>query len=570
MLTTPFNTRTVAGFLLAISILLGLGIYSYFNTRSLFRSNDWVVHTLDVLYNTERVIGTVRDIEVGQRGYALTGNLRFLEPYTAARQEVDIHFKNLLELTKDNPGQQNRIRFLQDSVRKLLNFSAQAVRLRGVSADSARLLNATLKGKLLLDGVRRQIAEIQSEENRLLKRRIKESDVQARIFNSNIVVLLTATGLILAVVFYGIHLNLQAKNRTAQELQRTAMVVRDLYDNAPCGYHSLDANGMFTEINQTLLKWLMYSKDEVVGKLRFTDIITSEEKQVFEERFRVFKETGYVNDLEFCFRRKDGSEFPVILHSIAIYDERGRYLQSRTTSFDNTRWKTAETKIKNLNKELEAFSYSVSHDLRAPLRSINGYTKIIQEDYDLVLDAEGKRLLNVIIRNAGKMEKLIDELLQFSKVGRKEMVRTNVDMNKIIEDVRQGLVESAQAGTAEFVIQRLHVCTADPEMIRQVWENLISNAIKYSSRKEHPKIEITSELSESQITYAIKDNGAGFDMNYAEKLFQVFQRLHRAQDFDGVGVGLAIVHRIVSRHGGKVWAEGKVNEGASFYFTIPK
>jgi len=570
MLTTPFNTRTVAGFLLAISILLGLGIYSYFNTRSLFRSNDWVVHTLDVLYNTERVIGTVRDIEVGQRGYALTGNLRFLEPYTAARQEVDIHFKNLLELTKDNPGQQNRIRFLQDSVRKLLNFSAQAVRLRGVSADSARLLNATLKGKLLLDGVRRQIAEIQSEENRLLKRRIEESDVQARIFNSNIVVLLTATGLILAVVFYGIHLNLQAKNRTAQELQRTAMVVRDLYDNAPCGYHSLDANGMFTEINQTLLKWLMYSKDEVVGKLRFTDIITSEEKQVFEERFRVFKETGYVNDLEFCFRRKDGSEFPVILHSIAIYDERGRYLQSRTTSFDNTRWKTAETKIKNLNKELEAFSYSVSHDLRAPLRSINGYTKIIQEDYDHVLDAEGKRLLNVIIRNAGKMEKLIDELLQFSKVGRKEMVRTNVDMNKIIEDVRQGLVESAQAGTAEFVIQRLHVCTADPEMIRQVWENLISNAIKYSSRKEHPKIEITSELSESQITYAIKDNGAGFDMNYAEKLFQVFQRLHRAQDFDGVGVGLAIVHRIVSRHGGKVWAEGKVNEGASFYFTIPK
>jgi light-regulated signal transduction histidine kinase (bacteriophytochrome) len=221
------------------------------------------------------------------------------------------------------------------------------------------------------------------------------------------------------------------------------------------------------------------------------------------------------------------------------------------------------------NKELEAFSYSISHDLRAPLRALNGFAEILLEDYGSTLDKEGQRLLGVITDNAKKMGALIDDLLKFSRLGRQEIKFNHVDMYTLAMSVYQELAPDAEKETIEFRLQAIPEIECDPSIIRQVWVNLISNALKFTSKKEVRIIEIGSKTEGAEIIYYVKDNGAGFDMAYANKLFGVFQRLHAASEYEGTGAGLAIVQRIILRLQGRVWADAKINEGATFYFALP-
>jgi signal transduction histidine kinase len=229
-----------------------------------------------------------------------------------------------------------------------------------------------------------------------------------------------------------------------------------------------------------------------------------------------------------------------------------------------------EAKLNQINKELEAFTYSVSHDLRAPLRSINGYAQILEQDHSDKLNAEGVRVIQVIMRNARRMGKLIDDLLDFSRLGKKELNWAEINMNEVVNDLVKEFKESEANRTIEFRVDTLHNAKGDVDMIRQVWLNLISNAVKYSNKNPRAEIEIGSTANGNIIQYFVRDNGVGFDMKYAEKLFNVFQRLHSVQEFDGTGVGLAIVNRIVSRHNGYVHAESKPGKGATFYFGLLK
>jgi light-regulated signal transduction histidine kinase (bacteriophytochrome) len=226
--------------------------------------------------------------------------------------------------------------------------------------------------------------------------------------------------------------------------------------------------------------------------------------------------------------------------------------------------------LENVNKELEAFSYSVSHDLRTPLRAISGYSIMLKEDYESKLDTEGLRIIRNIITNAKMMGQLIDDLLSFSRLGKKELIRTQIDMQLLAKNVVNELLQSEPENKYHFNIDLLPPIKADQVMIKQVLLNLVNNAIKYSSKKTDPKIVIGSIEKETKTIYYIKDNGAGFDMAYANKLFGVFQRLHSQEEFDGSGVGLALVKRIIEKHKGEIWAEGIENEGATFYFSLPK
>jgi signal transduction histidine kinase len=232
----------------------------------------------------------------------------------------------------------------------------------------------------------------------------------------------------------------------------------------------------------------------------------------------------------------------------------------------NIRERTME--LEAANKELEAFSYSVSHDLRAPLRSIDGYSRVMIEDYGEKLDDEGKRILNVIVKNAVRMGHLIDDLLNFSRIAKQNLIKVKLDMRLLACTVAEEL-KSQQKRDIQITVNSMLNVEGDSSMIRQVFTNLLSNAIKYSTKKENPKIEVGSFTQDGNNVYYVKDNGAGFDMSYYDKLFGVFQRLHSGNEFEGTGVGLALVHRIVSKHNGKVWAEGKVDEGATFYFSLP-
>ena len=227
------------------------------------------------------------------------------------------------------------------------------------------------------------------------------------------------------------------------------------------------------------------------------------------------------------------------------------------------------SQLRDANKELEAFSYSVSHDLRAPLRAIDGFSKIFLDDYSDKLDDEGERVLNIIRNNTIKMYKLIDDIIEFSRAGRKDMKVLKVDMTNLVRIVLDELKLLTPDRKLKVNIKTLNFAYCDYAMIQAVLVNLLSNSIKFTSYKETAVIEVGCKEEKDEIIYYVKDNGSGFDMKYVHKLFGVFQRLHSTDEFEGTGIGLAIVKRIIKKHGGRVWAEGKVNEGATFYFTLP-
>jgi len=266
--------------------------------------------------------------------------------------------------------------------------------------------------------------------------------------------------------------------------------------------------------------------------------------------------------------RKDGTRFWANVAISAMRDSQGALIGFAKVTRDLTQRRHAEQALAQSNQELERFSYSVSHDLRAPLRAINGYALALFEDHAARLDDEGKRLLAVIRDSAKLGGELIDGLLNFSRVGRQALARTAVDLTALAEGVVAELRQAQGPVAVDVVLTPLPSASGDAALLRNVLINLIGNAFKFSANRAHPKVEIGAEQNGSEVAYYVKDNGVGFDMQYADKLFGVFHRLHRPDEFEGTGVGLALAQRIIQRHGGRIWAEGKVNEGATFRFTL--
>lgn len=224
--------------------------------------------------------------------------------------------------------------------------------------------------------------------------------------------------------------------------------------------------------------------------------------------------------------------------------------------------------LESANTELEAFSYSVSHDLRAPLRAINGYARMLQEDHQDKLDGEANRLLNTIVSNTVRMGQLIDDLLAFARMGRKDLIPHEIDMKKLAQSSLHELIKTDKRYNIH--VAELPSIPGDQALLKQVWMNLLDNAIKYSSKVNAPSIDVGFREDQNNVVYFIRDNGAGFDMRYSDKLFGIFQRLHDQDSFDGTGIGLALVKRIISRHAGHIWAEAAVDKGATFYFSLPR
>jgi signal transduction histidine kinase len=247
----------------------------------------------------------------------------------------------------------------------------------------------------------------------------------------------------------------------------------------------------------------------------------------------------------------------VTIENVYVYAELEQRVKERTQQ------------LEAINKDLEAFSYTVSHDLRAPLRIISNFSDMLLEKYGNDLPEEGKRIARKIIDGGKNMSKLIDHLLVFFRNGKKELRKLKVSMQELVNEITRDIKEQEISREIDFLVHELPAAMADATLINEVWSNLLSNAVKYTTGKQKALIEIGAQEGEKELIYYVKDNGAGFDMEYYNKLFGVFQRLHSAKEFEGTGVGLASVQRIVNRHGGKVWAEGKVDEGAIFYFSLP-
>jgi PAS domain S-box-containing protein len=270
---------------------------------------------------------------------------------------------------------------------------------------------------------------------------------------------------------------------------------------------------------------------------------------------------------------RNGHEFPAELGVSAVISGGRKFFIGFVNDISarknaEERLRRTNQSLENSNKELESFSYSVSHDLRAPLRAINGYTQLLTKEYGQLLDDRGQQMMGSVLKNVKKMGQLIDDLLALSRFGRAELKRGLVDMNRLVNNVIFEMGRQVETAGTKIEVKPLPPAMADPVLLTQVVTNLVSNAVKYSSRNENPRVEIGAKEEAGETVYYVMDNGAGFDMKFYDKLFGVFQRLHDASEYEGTGVGLAIVKRIIDRHDGRVWAEAEPGKGATFYFTI--
>ncbi|MDB6109445.1 MAG: Multi-sensor signal transduction histidine kinase [Pedosphaera sp.] len=452
-----FDKIIVGSFVLAVIILGLIALITYRGTTGLIRASESVNHTREVLENLEALLSDISDAEVGQRGYVITGRESFLTPYHAALTEVDFHTERIRALTSDNPAQQARLARLQPLVDSKLAIVKKNISLRATEGfEAAQNSIATEAGKRVMDGIRRIIGEMRTEEEQLLQKRDGQAKASARSAFRFAWVGSAASFLLLFLCFHLLRREIAQRQRAEMEIKA---------------------------LNQAL--------------------------------------------------------------------------QAHAAQLEST------------NQELEAFSYSVSHDLRAPLRHINGFVKLLGKQ-DHGQDAQASRYLKFIADSARQMGNLVDDLLSFSRMSRTEMHLGQVDLRQLVAEIRAGLAASAANRSVTWRIGDLPIVHGDAAMLRLALVNLLSNALKYTSTRAEAKIDISYTPGQAEHIISVGDNGVGFDMKYLDKLFSVFQRLHHSDQFEGTGIGLANVRRIIDRHGGRTWAEGKPDQGATFSFALPK
>jgi PAS domain S-box-containing protein len=388
--------------------------------------------------------------------------------------------------------------------------------------------------------------------------------------------------------------DLTEQKRAEEILKKSEEQYRNIFEYSPIAAVFWDSETKIIFWNKASEKVFGWTKEEVIGR-KLPEFFIPENSLAYTQSQLENLVNSIPREIVINYNyRKDGSVILCEWNNTIITDKNGRTETVISLGKDITEQKRLEAELVNsreeletlneqlehrvdertnmleaANKELEAFSYSVSHDLRAPLRAIDGFSRIIFEDYNAKLDENGVRILTVIRNNVKKMGQLIDDLLSFSRLGRKTVNVAEVDMKSVFQTICGEQASFYREKQVEFIIADMPNAFADISLIKHVVSNLVSNALKFSSKKERPRIEIAGYVSNNTVVYYVKDNGAGFNMKYASKLFGVFQRLHSEEEFNGTGVGLAIVQRIIHKHNGIVWAEGKIGEGAKFFFSLP-
>ena len=478
---------------------------------------------------------------------------------------------------------------------RFLSMNPTGLRMMGVSEESQ------IKGipylDLVLEEDRARIgnllsAAIQGEPSKF-EFSSSDKDGKKRVFSSSFIPIKDSKGAVYKLM--GISQDITERTRTEEALLRSEERYRMLYDDNPTMYFTVASDGIVLSVNHFGVAQLGYTVDELVGQ-PVLNLFHEEDKPKVQEQFtRCLKTPGHIAHWEFRKIRRDGSvlwvketanvikgpdDQPVVLIVCEDISERKlgegalRASEERYRLVSEELEERVQTRTAELNaavQELESFSYSVSHDLRAPLRAIHGYGKVLLEDFGPNLSSDAHRYLALIRSEAMTMSTLISDLLSFSRLGRQVMKVVELDMGELVHVAFEELMQSEAGRTVRFHLSPdLPHAYGDPALLGQVFANLISNALKFSQHRNPAVIEIEGKVNESHCLYVVRDNGVGFDMHYSNKLFDVFQRLHSKEEFEGSGVGLAIVHRIIQRHGGEVWGDSVLGEGATFSFTLPR
>lgn len=596
-----------------LTVILGASVYVTLGTSSAQKNTLHINDGLQRQLVVDRILSAVKDAEAGQRGYVITGQEEYLVPFVEALALTDSLLQSFP--TTEN----NKIIALQTILQQLV--TARVSRMQNVvdvrrkeGFAEAQQLITTNQGKAIMDSVRLISSTIIRQTQKQTQEHLQQN---IGFFEWEILIVIVCTFLVVSVIigFAWITLRFRAQEQAttgaAEKVQSHLKQNMDAIVNT--SLYSIVVLEAIRDEQNTIQDFRYVLLNAVAQKQFLMDVEEIQRSSLLQlfpgvkntgqfEWYRKVVETG--EDIRFdvfyqgdgyqnwftnaCSKLNDG--LVVYYYDITgekLAEETIRQLnqelamqnakleqivEERTSALHTANAHLRDTihQLEEVNKELEAFSYSISHDLRAPLRTVNGFAEILLDKYAPALDDEAKRLIGKIRLGAQKMGVLIDELLALSRLGRKTLHLTEVDMNRLVESVLADVNPHNELQDFRLDIAPLPAITGDATLLAQVWQNLLSNAIKYSRHVKNKAISIKSFADSEKIVYIIHDMGAGFDMKYANKLFQVFQRLHKDSEFEGTGVGLAIVKRIVTKHNGDVWAESSPQEGTSFYFSIPR
>ncbi|PPT53964.1 histidine kinase [Xanthomonas arboricola] len=575
--------------LLAVAVFLIVVVPSLLLQQMAHNANQaavWVSHSQEVQETAQRLEAAMRDTESAalMRSHGVQ-RPALLERMRRGRRESLAAVQRLIVLTKDNPAQQVRMGRIQSTIeRRLLLAERIAVT---TAPEQIRLL---INDMTLNNPIRVLIDELQDAEGKLLELRNARADTErthyAVLSWGTLVVQLLLLGTVTWLLQRQIRRRLAAEQEYLRANGRASSVlqtVREPIVLLDSGQRILLHNPAFAEL---------YGLDERGNEsMPLEDVGDGvwRDAQIHQRLADVLLRGRELWDYEHEQRAADGVQRTMLINArrMPLPDTSDEDVVLMTVS-DISLQKASQLRIQELNRqmegkveqvsevnrELEAFSYSVSHDLRAPLRHVAGFSDKLARHLGDAADEKSRHYMEVISSSARRMASLIDDLLVYSRLGRSALRLQAVDMQSLVSETRAILdsnVQSENTGhRVDWHIAPLPVLVADENMMRQLWMNLLGNAVKYSTKREVARIEVTyTPMADGGHQFSVRDNGAGFDMEYSAKLFGVFQRLHKASEYPGTGIGLASVRRVLTRHGGRVWAEGAVDEGATFYFVLP-
>ncbi|HRG23557.1 MAG TPA: CHASE3 domain-containing protein [Chitinophagaceae bacterium] len=560
------STRLLtAGLVLLTTTLLIVLYVSVYQAKKVRDTSEQVNATQLIIEHTQKLVMTALDNETGARGYIITGNEDFLDSLHNADLYLQSEIVQLKDLLGKNLEQQQLLDSLVKFIQLRILFSQDLIRAkREQPPDISKRMVENGAGKEHMDHIRMYGNKMEKSVIAMLALRKRNNEQSIQRLNY---ILYS----VLAVVFIASLITIRKLHRDIRNREAGEKKFRALLDAAPDATIIADEKGIIRMINKQAEDLFDYSRNEMTGQ-PVEILVPANLHTVHVHHRNTFMKKASLRPmgagLDLYAVKKGGIQFPVEISLSPIHSDEG--LMVIASVRDITQRKQLENALRRSNAEMEAFTYSVSHDLRAPLRGIVGFTTILEEDYGDKLDDEGHRITGIIRSNTLRMGHLIDDLLAFSRLGRQELQKTEVMTGELVKDIIRELMLPEPSKPIQWTIAELPPVYADIKTLRQVWINLLSNAVKYCSKKDEPVITVGYKEENGEQLFFIRDNGVGFDNKYRDKLFRVFQRLHSEDEFEGTGVGLALVEKIISRHGGRVWAEGVVGEGACFYFSLPK
>jgi PAS domain S-box-containing protein len=575
-----FRQKLGAAFGAALLVLVAVGVFSYRRTLQEDEDQKWVPHTHQVMETFDATIADLARAEIDRRDYLISRQDSYLNSARSDGRRVNENVQALRRLTTDNPKQQRSLDELEPLITaQIEDLERPSIDTRsgaGSAEASAHLTETLLDVGKYMGRIQDLISAMRSEEQRLLAQRTEAAAVSSRNMKT-VIILGNVLGLVLffsaALVT---HHEMDSRKR-AEEVLRTSeerfrLMVSTVEDYA---IFMLDLNGHVVSWNEGAERAKGYRAEEIIGQ-HFSRFYPAEdlERGKPDYELKVATEQGKFED-EGWRLRKDGSRYWANVIITALRDENGRLRGFAKVSRDLTdrmkneeRMRIHNAHLEASNKELEAFCYSVSHDLRAPLRGIDGFSQALLEDHANQLDPQGKEYLQRVRASAQRMATLIDDLLNLSRITRNEMHRETVDLSSMADSIAIDLHSRDPQRKVSFVISSGLRADADPRLLRIALENLLANSWKFTSQRDDARIEMGWTQNNGKSAYFVRDNGVGFDTANASNLFGPFQRLHAMNEFPGTGIGLATVQRIIQRHGGRIWAEAALDRGATFYFTL--